>query len=231
MILSTGSPLIGRNFRYVYDALTTDAQLVSISGGTDILSCFLLGCPDRPVCAGELTCRSPFPSVPLEFWNDHGGIKYREAYFAKYPGVRTQSDREQRRESGGFVVLGRSDTVLNPGGVRIGTAEIYRAIEDIAAISEADVVGFDTENGDVQVQLFVSLNRDAMLDERLRQGLSNAIRTRCTPRHVPGRISQVHDFPRTRAGKISESAVRSQVNGRPILNLNQFENPECLGDF
>lgn len=256
MILSTGSPLSERNFDYVYKAIHPAVLLASISGGTDILSCFLLGCPTLPVkagelqCAGlgmdvvvlgadgakirvgvgELVCRSPFPSQPTGFWGDEDGSKFRSTYFERFPGVWSQKDRVEVRPSGGFVVLGRSDTTLNPGGVRIGTAEIYRALEDITEVDEAVVVGREVE-GDVVVELYVSLQCGIAIGEKLRQDIASAIRTRCTPRHVPANITQVDDIPKTRNGKISEKAARDAINGRNIANFNQISNPESLAAF
>ena len=228
-------------------------QLASISGGTDIVSCFVLGNPAGPVHRGEiqmrglgmavevwndagqpvtgekgeLVCTAPFPCMPVGFWNDTDGSRYHDAYFARFPGVWCHGDFAELTPSGGIVIHGRSDAVLNPGGVRIGTAEIYRQVEQIPEILESICVGQDWE-GDVRVVLFVRLAAGAVLDEALEQTIRNRIRANCTPRHVPARIVAVADIPRTRSGKISEIAVRDVVHGRPVKNTEALANPEAL---
>jgi acetoacetyl-CoA synthetase len=252
-ILSTGSPLVPESFDYVYEAIKTDVQLSSISGGTDIVSCFVLGDPAGPVRRGEiqtrglglavdvwddqgrpvrgekgeLVCTRPFPCMPVMFWNDPDGSRYRDAYFARFPGVWTHGDFAEITESGGIVIHGRSDAVLNPGGVRIGTAEIYRQVEQVPEVLEAICVGQDWQ-GDVRVVLFVRLRDGAALDEGLERRIRDRIRRNCTPRHVPARIVQVADIPRTRSGKITELAVRDVIHGRPVKNTEALANPEAL---
>ena len=252
-ILSTGSPLVPESFDYVYDAIKPDLQLASISGGTDIVSCFVLGNPAGPVHRGEiqmrglgmavevwsdegrpvlgdkgeLVCTAPFPCMPVRFWNDPDGSRYHDAYFARFPGIWCHGDFAELTESGGIVIHGRSDAVLNPGGVRIGTAEIYRQVEQIPQVLESICVGQEWE-GDVRVVLFVRLAEDAALDATLEQAIRTRIRANCTPRHVPARIVQVADIPRTRSGKISEIAVRDVVHGRPVKNTEALANPEAL---
>ncbi|MEM1129660.1 MAG: acetoacetate--CoA ligase [Pseudomonadota bacterium] len=255
-VLSTGSPLSAPNFEYVYAAIKRDIQLASISGGTDIVSCFLLGCPALPVrsgelqCAGlgmdvriydvdgheiatgtgDLTCATPFPSRPIGFWGDTDGARYHDAYFSEYPNVWCQHDRVERTASGGYIVHGRSDATLNPGGVRIGSAEIYRALDDLDPISEAVVAGRDIDD-DVEVVLFVLMHDRGSLTEDMIRTVKQAIRSRCTPRHVPARVIEVPDIPRTRNGKTSETAVRSVLNNTKVPNLDQLENPDCLASF
>jgi acetoacetyl-CoA synthetase len=255
-LLSTGSPLLPEGFDYVYGAVKEDLQLASISGGTDIVSCFALGCPIRPVHRGEIQCRglgmavdifddagrplrgvrgelvctAPFPSMPLGFWNDPQGAKYRAAYFERFPGVWHHGDYAAITEHDGLIIYGRSDTVLNPGGVRIGTAEIYSAVESLPQIAEALAVGQDW-NGDVRVVLFVRLRGDAQLDEPLRREIRNTVRTHTTPRHVPAKIIAVPDFPRTISGKLTELAVRNVIHGLPVKNLDALANPGALEYF
>jgi acetoacetyl-CoA synthetase len=252
-ILSTGSPLVPESFDYVYDAIKSDVQLASISGGTDIVSCFVLGNPAGPVHRGEiqmrglgmavevwneegrpvtgekgeLVCTAPFPCMPVGFWNDPDGSRYHDAYFARFPGVWCHGDFAELTPTGGIVIHGRSDAVLNPGGVRIGTAEIYRQVEQIPEIQESICVGQDWE-GDVRVVLFVRLAQGVVLDAALEQAIRSRIRANCTPRHVPARIVAVGDIPRTRSGKISEIAVRDVVHGRPVKNTEALANPEAL---
>jgi acetoacetyl-CoA synthetase len=255
-LLSTGSPLQPEGFDYVYSAVKEDLQLASISGGTDIVSCFALGCPIRPVYRGEIQCRglgmavdifddagrplrgvrgelvctAPFPSMPLGFWNDPQGAKYRAAYFERFPGVWHHGDYAAITEHDGLIIYGRSDAVLNPGGVRIGTAEIYSAVESLPQIAEALAVGQDW-NGDVRVVLFVRLRGDAQLDEPLRREIRNTVRTHTTPRHVPAKIIAVPDFPRTLSGKLSELAVRNVIHGLPVKNVDALANPGALEYF
>ena len=255
-VLSTGSPLSPEGFDYVYGKVKADVCLSSISGGTDIVSCFVLGNPAGPVYRGEiqakglgmavdvfdesgkklegrkgeLVCTRPFPSMPVGFWNDPGGAKYRAAYFEKYPGVWRHGDYCEITANGGIVIYGRSDTVLNPGGVRIGTAEIYRQVEQLDEVVESLVVGQEWE-GDVRVVLFVKLKEQAALDDVLVNRIKKKIRDNTTPRHVPARIVQVADIPRTKSGKIVELAVRELVHGRPVKNLEALANPEALEHF
>jgi acetoacetyl-CoA synthetase len=256
-ITSTGSPLSPENFDYIYENVKSDVHLASISGGTDICGCFVLGDPTRPVyrgeiqgpalgmavdvfdetatptpvgVTGELVCTKPFPSMPLRFWADDDGTRYENAYFADYPGVWRHGDWLARTSHDGFIITGRSDATLNPGGVRIGTAEIYRQVEQLPEIAESVVIGQEVE-GDVRVVLFVKLADDATLDDELQAKIKSAIRTNCSPRHVPARIVAVPDVPRTRSGKIVELAVRDVVAGRPVKNLEALANPESLDAF
>mgnify|MGYP001086387535 CR=1 FL=1 len=252
-VLSTGSPLAPEQFDFVRDAVGGDVQLASISGGTDIVSCFALGNPLRPVYRGELQCRglgmkvevwdedgrsvtgekgelvctAPFPSMPVGFWNDADGAKYRAAYFERFSGVWHHGDYALLTERGGLVILGRSDAVLNPGGVRIGTAEIYRQVEQLEEVVDSVVIGQDWED-DVRVVLFVRLRDGLVLDEALQKKIRERIRGNTTPRHVPARIVQVADIPRTISGKVVELAVRNVVHGRPVRNTDALANPQAL---
>ncbi len=253
LILSTGSPLIPASFDYVYRDWKADVHLASISGGTDICACFLGGNPLLPVrrgelqCAllgmdvdtldengvpvvgapGELVCRNAHLSMPVMFWGDGDGSRYTEAYFSRFPGLWAHGDFVEKCPSGGFVIHGRSDTTLNPGGVRIGTAEIYRQVETIAAVEEALAVGQDVD-GDQRVILFVKLRAGATLDADLEKTIRTAIRTGASPRHVPARIIAIAAIPRTRSGKISEIAVRDTIHGRVVRNTTALANPEAL---
>ncbi len=255
-MLSTGSPLSPENFRFVYRDIKADLCLSSISGGTDIISCFALGNPAGPVWAGELqvpglgmniavvdddgdpvlgekgelVCRSPFPSMPVGFWNDPEGSRYRATYFERYPGIWYHGDYAEQTRHGGLVIHGRSDTVLNPGGVRIGTAEIYRQVEQVPEVMDSLVIGQDWDN-DVRVVLFVQLRPGLCLDDALTDRIKGHIRRNASPRHVPARIVQVVDIPRTRSGKISEYAVREIVHGRPVKNVEALANPDTLNLF
>lgn len=252
MILSTGAPLAPAGFRYVHEALKEDVHVASISGGTDIISCFLLGNPLLPVragelqCAGlgmdvqvldpatgtptdgtgELACLTPFPSRPLGFWNDKDGTRYRAAYFDRFPNVWCQHDQARRTPGGGWEILGRSDNTLNPGGVRIGAGEIYRALDD-DRITSAIVVGKEA-GADVELALFVTTQDSGNETAAFADVIRRLIRTACTPRHVPKHVFFVPELPRTRNGKLSESAVRNLINGQRVENLEQLENPECL---
>ena len=259
-VLSTGSPLAPEGFDYVYRAIKRDVCLSSISGGTDICGCFVLGNPILPVRRGEIQCRAlglkvevydengrsvkgqkgelvctrPFPSLPIGFWNDPGGSKYRAAYFEKYPGVWTHGDWCEITGRDGMIIYGRSDAVLNPGGVRIGTAEIYRQVEQLEEVVESLVIGQSWPPGeisDVRVVLFVKLRDGLMLDEALIAKIRNRIRTNTTPRHVPAKVVQVPDIPRTKSNKIVELAVRNVVHGRPVKNVEALANPEALEYF
>jgi acetoacetyl-CoA synthetase len=255
-IASTGSPLLPESFDYIYQQVKKDVCLSSISGGTDIISCFVLGNPTGPVWRGEiqsrglgmkvevmneagkpvvgekgeLVCAAPFPSMPVGFWNDPDGQKYFNAYFARYPGIWCHGDYVELTSHGGMIIFGRSDAVLNPGGVRIGTAEIYRQVEQLPEVAESIVIGQDWE-GDVRVVLFVRLQGGAVLDESLRKKITQQIRRNTTPRHVPAKILQVTDIPRTKSGKITELAVRDVVHGRAIKNREALANPEALELF
>lgn len=256
-ITSTGSPLAAESFGYVYEHIAPDVHLASISGGTDICGCFVLGDPTRPVyrgeiqcaglgmavdvlapdgtraevgAAGELVCRKPFPSMPLGFWGDHDNSRYHAAYFADYPGLWRHGDWIARTSHGGFVIYGRSDATLNPGGVRIGTAEIYRQVEAFDEIAESIVIGQDWD-GDQRVVLFVKPASGVAIDEALTARIKARIRSECTPRHVPARIVAVTDLPRTRSGKLVELAVRDVVHGRPVANTEALANPEALEQF
>lgn len=255
-LLSTGSPLAPETFDWVYTAVKPDLLLASIAGGTDIVSCFMLGNPLLPVWRGEIQCRglgmkvevwddagrplvgapgelvctAPAPSMPIGFWGDADGSRYRAAYFEHFPGVWRHGDRVELTERGGIVIYGRSDATLNPGGIRIGTAEIYRQVEQVPEVEEAIVVGQDVES-DQRVVLFVRLREGLALDEALRQRIRQRIREHTTPRHVPAVIAQVADIPRTRSGKISELAVREVIHGRPVKNTEALANPEALSLF
>jgi acetoacetyl-CoA synthetase len=252
-ITSTGSPLAPESFDFVYEHIKANVHLASISGGTDIVSCFVLGDPTRPVwrgeiqCAalgmdvavfgpagdplpegtGELVCRTPFPSMPIGFWNDPDGARYRAAYFERFPGVWCHGDWIRATEHGGFVISGRSDATLNPGGVRIGTAEIYRQVEQLPEVAESLAVGQEWD-GDERIVLFVRLVPGAVLDDELRLRITGRIRANTTPRHVPARIVQVADIPRTKSGKIVELAVRDVIHGRAVKNVEALANPEAL---
>ncbi len=255
-ILSTGSPLLPDGFDYIYRAVKKDVLLASISGGTDIVSCFALGCPTRPVNRGEIQCRglgmrvdifddegrpvrgdrgelvctAPFPSMPVGFWNDPDGRRYRAAYFERFPGVWHHGDYAAITEHDGLVIYGRSDAVLNPGGVRIGTAEIYSAVEGLEEVVEALAVGQDWQD-DVRVVLFVRLKAGRELDEPLRKKIRDTIRANTTPRHVPAKVVAVADLPRTLSGKITELAVRNVIHGLPVKNVDALANPQALEHF
>jgi acetoacetyl-CoA synthetase len=252
-IASTGSPLVHESFDYVYRDIKTDVHLASISGGTDIVSCFMLGNPISPVwrgelqgaglgmavdvyddnartivgTAGELVCTKPFPSKPVKFWGDEGNVKYKSAYFDVFSNIWAHGDWVEKTHHGGFIIHGRSDATLNPGGVRIGTAEIYRQVEQVEGIKESVCVGQDFE-GDVRVILFVVLKEGKALDEALLKKIKTQIRTGASPRHVPAKILAVTDIPRTKSGKITELAVRDVIMGRKIKNLEALANPEAL---
>ncbi|MGH8738418.1 MAG: acetoacetate--CoA ligase [Burkholderiales bacterium] len=255
-MLSTGSPLLPESFDYVYRNVKADLCLSSISGGTDIVSCFVLGNPASPVWRGEIQCKGlglavevfddegraldggkgelvctrSFPAMPLGFWNDPDGARYHAAYFEKYPGVWRHGDWCEITPHGGMIIYGRSDAVLNPGGVRIGTAEIYRQVESLDEVLESIVIGQDWA-GDVRVVLFVKLREGESLDENLINSIKKRIRDNATPRHVPDKVLQVADIPRTRSGKIVELAVREVVHGRAVKNLEALANPEALEHF
>ena len=255
-ICSTGSPLAPESFDFVYEHVKRDVHLASISGGTDIVGCFAMGHPAAPVWRGELqalglgmavevfddngrplrgekgelVCTRPFPSMPVRFWNDPDGRKYHEAYFDVYPGVWRHGDYCELTEHDGLIIYGRSDATLNPGGVRIGTAEIYREVEQIDEVIESLVVGQHIGH-DERIVLFVRLREETELDDGLRDRIRQRIRERTTPRHVPARIVQVPEIPRTKSGKIVELAVRDVVHGREVKNREALANPEALEYF
>ena len=259
-ILSTGSPLAEHSYDYVYTAVKPDVRLSSISGGTDIVSCFALGNPIGPVWRGELqtrglgmkvevfdddgnsivgrqgelVCTAPFPSMPVAFWNDPDGAKYRAAYFERFPNVWRHGDWAELTEHGGMIIYGRSDATLNPGGVRIGTAEIYRQVEQLPEVIESLVIGQDvkTDSGpDVRIVLFVRLAEGQTLTEALKERIRAQIRANASPHHVPKKIIAVADIPRTISGKITELAVRDVVHGRPVKNVDALANPAALELF
>ncbi len=253
VMTSTGSPLVAESFDFVYRGIKRDLCLSSISGGTDIVSCFVLGNPIGPVWRGEiqapglgmdvhvyddagrpiigekgeLVCASPFPPMPVRFWNDADGAKYRAAYFERFPGVWCHGDYAEITEHGGMIIHGRSDSVLNPGGVRIGTAEIYRQVEQLDEVEEALAVGQEW-HGDTRVVLFVRLADGLDLDDALTDRIKQRIRANCTPRHVPAKVIQVADIPRTKSGKIVELAVREVIHGRAVKNVEALANPDSL---
>ena len=255
-VLSTGSPLVSEQYDWVYDNIKSNVLLSSISGGTDILGCFLAGSPILPVhrgeiqCAqlgmdvqswneagesiigesGELVCVKPFPSMPIHFWNDHSNQKYVSAYFEKFRNVWTHGDYVEMTENGGAIISGRSDTTLNPGGVRIGTAEIYRSVENISEISDAIIVG-KPNNDDVELVLCVKLNEGSALDENLIDQIKALIRMKNTPRHVPKYVFEVADIPYTISGKKVEKAVLSTIIGEKIKNKDALANPESLKEY
>ncbi|HEV8259976.1 MAG TPA: acetoacetate--CoA ligase [Burkholderiales bacterium] len=255
-ITSTGSPLVPEGFDYVYRAIKKDVLLSSISGGTDIASCFVLGNPTAPVYRGEIQCRgfgmnvqvfdddgkpvigakgelvctAPFPSMPIYFWNDPDGAKYRAGYFERFPDTWCHGDYMELTPRGTAIIYGRSDATLNPGGVRIGTAEIYRQVEQLDEVMESLVIGQDWDN-DVRVVLFVRLRDGLALDDALVKKIRDQIRVNTTTRHVPAKIVQVCDIPRTKSGKIVELAVRNVVHGNPVKNLEALANPEALEQF
>ena len=255
-MLSTGSPLAPENFDYVYQNIKDDLMLASISGGTDIIGCFALGCPVLPVHRGELqtrslgyavdvfgengeslegekgelVCRKPFPSMPIGFWNDPDGKKYHEAYFSRFKNVWHHGDYVMLTNQRGMIFFGRSDAVLNPGGVRIGTAEIYRQVEQIDEVTGSVVVGQNWKD-DVRVVLFIQLREGCCLDDELEERICTRIRQHTTPRHVPKQIVAVRDIPVTRSGKISEIAVRNVIHNQPVKNTEALANPESLDEF
>ncbi|WP_137885676.1 acetoacetate--CoA ligase [Pseudomonas sp. 2FE] len=255
-ILSTGSPLSHESFEYVYREIKSDLCLSSISGGTDIVSCFALGNPVLPVRRGELQCKGlgmavevwnddgkpvkgekgelvctkHFTSMPVSFWNDPQGEKFKAAYFETFPGIWAHGDYAEETEHGGLVIHGRSDAVLNPGGVRIGTAEIYRQVEKVEEVLESIAIGQDWD-ADVRVVLFVRLRDDVELTDELKTRICQVIRANTTPRHVPAKIIAVADIPRTISGKIVELAVRNVVHGKPVKNTDALANPQALELF
>lgn len=259
VFMSTGSPLLHENFDDIHQVLSPTAQIASISGGTDILSCFVLGRPNQAVYRGEiqgaglgmdvrvftsdgreaaigekgeLVCTTPFPSMPIAFANDPDGTKYQSAYFDRFENCWAHGDFAEKTASNGFILHGRSDSVLNPGGVRIGTAEIYRVVEQNPEYKEALAVGRTTQSGDESILLFVILSQEqALLSNQAIQTLKQQIKTKASPRHVPSEIHAVHDFPRTRSGKICEIAVRDVIAGKKVSNTQAIANPDCLDQF
>lgn len=256
VVLSTGSPLNAEGFDYVYQNINSDLLLASISGGTDIVSCFVLGSPWTDVVRGEisvpglgmdvdiwndqqqslvqekgeLVCKSSFPSKPVGFWNDDNKEKFKKAYFDKFENIWCHGDFVEKTNNGGYIIYGRSDATLNPGGVRIGTAEIYRQVEMLEEIEESIVIGQDWQN-DVRVVLFVKLRNSHSLSTELIDKIKNQIRKNTTPRHVPAKVLQVKEIPRTKSGKIVELAVKQIVQGEEVKNKEALANPEALNEF
>ena len=256
MLISTGSPLTHEGFNYVYQDIKPDCHLVSMSGGTDLISCFMLGNPNLPVYEGELqspglgmavdiwdddgysvrqekgelVCTTPFPSCPIGFWNDDDGSKFHDAYFDRFPNIWVHGDYAEQTEHGGYIIHGRSDAVLNPGGVRIGTAEIYRQVEQFEEVIDCVCVGQEWDT-DVRVVLFVVLREGEDLTDQLVTDIKLRIRQFASPRHAPAKIIQVADIPRTMSGKIAELAVRDVIHERSVKNTTALANPEALQLF
>ncbi|MDC6465558.1 acetoacetate--CoA ligase [Pelagibacteraceae bacterium] len=255
-ICSTGSPLSKDSFKYVYNNIKKDVHLTSISGGTDIISCFVLGNLFQAVypgeiqnrglgmdvdvfnekglsiknLKGELVCKKPFPSMPVKFWNDNGNKKYNATYFKKYKNTWHHGDFAEVNDNGGFVIFGRSDTTLNPGGVRLGTAEIYSVVEKFIEIQESIVIG-QTWNNDIRIILFVVLNKSFTLSEEIKSKIKKEIRSKASPRHVPSKIIPILEIPKTKNGKLVELAVKQSVEGEVIKNLEALANPDSLKQF
>ena len=255
-ICSTGSPLSVDSFNYIYKKIKKNIHLASISGGTDIVSCFILGNIYSPVISGqiqnnglgmnvdvfdengksiknkkgELVCKSAFPSIPKKFWNDKNNIKYKKAYFNKFKNIWHHGDYAEVKNSGGFIIYGRSDTTLNPGGVRLGTSEIYSEVEKFKEIKESLVIG-QTWDNDIRIILFVIMNQNYQLNEDLIIRIKSQIRTNASPRHIPNKILQVKDIPRTKNGKIVELAVKNIIEGNEVKNKEALANPEILNEF
>ena len=254
-ILSTGSPLIRESFEYVYEHLKEDVHLASISGGTDIVSCFVIGNPILPVFSGEiqckslgvnvdvfdedgqstrekgeLVCKSALPSMPIGFWNDNNKAKYISSYFSRFKNVWTQGDFANFTDNDGIIIYGRSDATLNPGGIRIGTAEIYRAVETLNAVVESIAVAQKWDN-DIRIVLFVKLQSKEELTEDLKEMIKDRIRANTSVRHVPAKIIKIMDIPKTKSGKIVELSIRDIINGEKPKNLGALENPECLKEY
>ena len=256
-ILSTGSPLLPESFDFIYSQIKSDVCVSSISGGTDTVGCFAAGNPNGPVFRGELqakclgmdvaifspegkpvigqkgelVCRNSFPSMPLGFWNDQTGNRFKSAYFDRFQGVWHHGDWAELTERGGLVIYGRSDATLNPGGVRIGTEEIYRQVEQLSEVEEAIAVGQETPDGDVRIVLFVRLINNIILDQDLQEKIRHCIREGASPRHIPSVILEVSDIPRTKSGKITELAVREVIHGRVVGNVEALANPDALSQF
>ncbi len=255
-ICSTGSPLSEESFKYVYKHIKKNVHLSSISGGTDIVSCFVLGNLYQPVnigeiqnnglaldvdvlsdkgkslknSKGELVCKNPFPSMPLKFWNDKNDIKFKSAYFNRFKNIWHHGDYAEIKNSGGYIIHGRSDTTLNPGGVRLGTAEIYSEVEKFKEIKESIVVGQSWDN-DVRIVLFIVMSKNYSLTAELINKIKLQIKKNASPRHVPSKIIVVKDIPRTKSGKIVELAVKSKIEGSQIKNIEALANPEALEQF
>ena len=253
---STGSPLSQESFKYVYNKIKKNVHLSSISGGTDIVSCFVLGNIYSPVYKGqiqnnglgmnmdvysdngksilnkkgELVCKSPFPSMPKMFWNDKKNKKYKKAYFKKFENVWHHGDYVERRKNGGYIIYGRSDATLNPGGVRLGTAEIYSVVEKFNNVKESIVIGQSWDN-DIRIILFLVLNKPNSLDDIFIQKIKKAIRLEASPRHAPAKIIEVSDIPRTKNGKIVELAVKNIIEGNNVKNIQALANPEILEQY
>ena len=256
IICSTGSPLTGDNFQYVYDSIKKNVHLASIAGGTDLVSCFVLGNIYSPVYKGqiqnnglgmntdvfsdkgkslinkkgELVCKSPFPSMPKLFWNDRNNKKYKKAYFKKFKNIWHHGDYAERKKNGGYVIYGRSDATLNPGGVRLGTAEIYSVVEKFKEVKESIVVS-QTWDNDVRIILFLVLDIPNSLNDDLIEKLKKTIRSQASPRHVPSKIIEVNDIPRTKNGKIVELAVKNIIEGNKIKNIQALANPNALKQY
>ncbi|MDC3162481.1 AMP-binding protein, partial [Candidatus Pelagibacter sp.] len=255
-ICSTGSPLSRDGFEFVYKNIKKDVHLASISGGTDIVSCFVNGNIYSAVNSGEiqnnglgmdtavfsekgksilnkkgeLICRSAFPSMPLKFWNDPEKKEYKKAYFSKFKNIWYHGDYAERKNNGSYIIYGRSDATLNPGGVRLGTAEIYSVVEKFNEVKESIVVGQSWDN-DVRIILFVVLSKDYKLNEKLSAKLKKTIRYEASPRHVPSKIIEVKDIPRTKNGKIVEVAVKNIIDGIKIKNIQALSNPSALNEY
>ena len=255
-ICSTGSPLSSDGFEYIYQNIKKNVHLSSISGGTDIVSCFMLGNLFEPVISGEiqnkglgldvdvfnekgksvknvkgeLVCKSPFPSMPLKFWNDKNDVKFKDAYFNKFSNIWHHGDYVEIKKSSGFVIYGRSDATLNPGGVRLGTAEIYSEVEKFIEIKESIAVGQNWDN-DIRIVLFIVLSPNYKLNEELLARLKKQIRKNASPRHVPDKVIVVNDIPRTKNGKIVELAVKNIIEGNEIKNIEALANPEVLNQY
>jgi acetoacetyl-CoA synthetase len=255
-ICSTGSPLSKDGFKYIYKNIKKNIHLASISGGTDIVSCFVLGNLLQPVYSGEiqnkglgmdvdifddkgkslkntkgeLVCKKPFPSMPIKFWNDKGNKKYISAYFEKYKNVWHHGDFAKITERGGFIIFGRSDTTLNPGGVRLGTSEIYNVVEKFKEVKESIVVGQNWKN-DIRILLFLVLNKGFNLNEKIKEKIKTEIRSKASPRHVPSKILSILEIPKTKNGKLVELAVKQTIEGETIKNLEALSNPDSLKQF
>jgi acetoacetyl-CoA synthetase len=255
-ICSTGSPLSKDSFKYIYDNIKKNVHISSISGGTDIVSCFVLGNLFQPVnigeiqnkglgmdvdifdengsslkdLKGELVCKKPFPSMPIKFWNDTGDKKYKSSYFAKYKNVWHHGDFAKITDEGGFIIYGRSDTTLNPGGVRLGTAEIYNEVEKFKEIQESIVIGQAWKN-DIRIILFVVLNKGYNLTNEIKDKIKKEIRANASPRHVPAKIISILEIPKTKNGKLVELAVKQSIEGMVIKNLEALANPDSLKQF
>ena len=256
VIASTGSPLVHETFQYVYEDIKKDVHLASISGGTDIVSCFVGGNPNLPVYKGEIQCKclgmdvdvfdddgsslrekkgelvclTPFPSKPIYFWNDVENKKYKKAYFTKYPNVWHHGDYAEITSNDGFIIYGRSDTTLNAGGIRIGTAEIYRVVENIHEVEESIAVE-QKFNNNTRIILFVKLKDNIQLNEKIINKIKSNIKILLSPKYIPSKILSVSDIPKTKSGKIVELTIKNIINNEKITNLSSLINPDCLNDF